>query len=128
MNQGEDICISLCLFKIAKNFMKIKLFGYCYVKSEFQSSEIFTKIDKPKFLNDLKIEKYINSFFESEKLLYKIPDNTENVKLYIINRLIYSLKSNRFVKKFKINIQKIQFQKYVIFLLIQNLQIIIIKK
>ena len=33
MNQGEDT--SLCLFKIAKNFMKIKLFGYCYVKSEF---------------------------------------------------------------------------------------------
>ena len=31
MNQGEDICISLCLFKIAKNFMKIKLFGYCYI-------------------------------------------------------------------------------------------------
>ena len=99
MNQGEDICISLCLFKTAKNFMKIKLFGYCYIKSEFQSSEIFKKIDKPKNLNSLEIEKYINSFFESEKLLYKISDNTEKVKLYVINRLIYSLKSNRFIKK-----------------------------
>ena len=95
MNQGEDLCISLSLFKIAKKFMKIKLYGYSYIINEFQTSEILKKTN----LNSLEIEKYINSFFESEKLLYKISDNTEDDKLYAINRLINSLKSNRLIKK-----------------------------
>lgn len=99
MNQGEDICISLCLFKIAKNFMKIKLFGYGYISSEFQSTGIYNKIDKSKNLYSLEIEKYINSFFASEKILYKISDDTENAKLYVIKRLIDSLKSNSLIKK-----------------------------
>lgn len=99
MNQGEDICISLCLFKIAKNFMKIKLFGYGYISSEFQSTGIYNKIDKSKNLYSLEIEKYINSFFASEKILYKISDDTENAKLYVIKRLIDSLKTNSLIIK-----------------------------
>ena len=95
MNQGEDLCISLSLFKIAKKFMKIKLYGYSYIINEFQTSEILKKTN----LNSLEIEKYINSFFESEKLLYKISDNTEDDKKFVINRLIKSLKSNRLIKK-----------------------------
>ena len=99
MNQGEDICISLCLFKIAKNFMKIKLFGYGYISSEFQSTGIYNKIDKSKNLYSLEIEKYINSFFASEKILYKISDDTENAKLFVIKRLIDSLKTNSLIIK-----------------------------
>ena len=95
MNQEEDICISLCLFKIAKNFMKIKLFGYCYIQSEFQWSVVLNH------LNQTIIDKYVNSFFESEKLLYKITKNSKKEKLYVIQRLLVMLKNNKFVKKVK---------------------------
>ena len=101
MNQEEDICISLCLFKIAKNFMKIKLFGYCYIQSEFQCSVVLNQIYKLNHLNQTKIDKYVNSFFESEKLLYKITKNSKKEKLYVIQRLLVMLKNNKFVKKVK---------------------------
>ena len=101
MNQGEDICISSCLFKIANNFMKIKLFGHCYIQSEFQSSVVLNQIFKLNYLNQSKIDKYVNSFFESEKLLYKISENSKEEKSYVIKRLIEILKTNRFVKKIK---------------------------
>ncbi len=97
MNQGEDICITLCLFKIANNFMKIRQIGYLYVQSEFQSSEIVNKFYKTKNLN--LIEKYMNSFFESEKLLYKISNETKEEKSYVIERLIELLKTNKFIRK-----------------------------
>ena len=97
MNQGEDICISLCLFKTANNFMKIRQIGICYIQSEFQSSVILNKIDKTK--NIISIEKYINSFFESEKLLYKISNETKEEKSYVIERMIEILRTNKFIKK-----------------------------
>ena len=93
INQGEDICITLCLFKTANNFMKIRLIGYLYVQSEFQSS----RFNNAKNLNF--IEKYINSFFESEKLLYKISNETKEEKSYVIERLIQFLKTDKFIKK-----------------------------
>ena len=95
MNQEEDVCITSCLLKIAKNFMKIKLFGYCYIESEFQWSVVL-KFNR---LNQTKIDKYVNSFFESEKLLYKITKNSKKEKLYVIQRLLDVLKYNKFVKK-----------------------------
>jgi len=97
MNQGEDICITLCLFKTANNFMKIRQIGYLYVQSEFQSSEIIKKFNKIKNLN--LIEKYTNSFFESEKLLYKIANETKEEKSYVIERLVDFLKTDKFIKK-----------------------------
>ena len=95
MNQEEDICITSCLIKIAKNFMRIKLYGLCYIESKFQWSVVL----KFNYLNQTKIDKYVNSFFESEKLLYKIASKKE--KLYVIQRLLVVLKYNKFVKKVK---------------------------
>ena len=97
MNQGEDICISLCLFKIANNFMKISQFGYLYIQSEFQCTEIIKNYHKEKNLN--LIEKYINSFFESEKLLYNITNETKEEKTYVIERLIGFIDTDKFIKK-----------------------------
>ena len=101
INTVEDITIISSLFKIANNYMKIKLYGLCYIKSEFQTSDIYYKMKTNKInnLNQKEIDNFINSFFESLKILFKISDNTTEEKSLVFKRLFNQVKLPIFKKK-----------------------------
>jgi glycosyltransferase involved in cell wall biosynthesis len=108
INTVEDVTITSSLFKIANNYMKIKLYGHCYIKSEFQTSDIYYKM-KTKQINNInqkEIDNFINSFFESLKILYKISGNTTEEKSLLFKRLFYQVKLPIYEKKIENNYTK----------------------
>jgi glycosyltransferase involved in cell wall biosynthesis len=103
INTAEDITITSSLFKIANNYMKIELYGHCYILSESQTSDIYNKIKTNK-INNLKqkeIDNFVNSFFESLKILFKISDNTTEEKSLLLKRLFNQVKLPIYKKKIK---------------------------
>jgi hypothetical protein len=71
------------------------------MKSEFQTSDIYNKMKTNK-INNLKqkeIDNFVNSFFESLKILFKISDNTTEEKSLLFKRLFYQIKLPIYKKK-----------------------------
>ena len=93
----EDHLMTFALYKIAKNYMKINIYGYSHIFSENQESIDYTNIHIGKYVSQIKREKMLLYQFQFSKFIFDYTEQTEKEKKIAIRELMKTVKNINFV-------------------------------
>ena len=101
MIHREDHLATFAIYKIAKSFMKIDLFGYSHLIYEGQESTDFFKIESGKTISQEKYDKMLYYQFEFINFINKKTKENEKEKNIANRELLKIIRNLNFAKKIK---------------------------
>jgi len=124
MIHREDHLVTFAIYKIAKTFMKIDLFGYSHLIYEGQESTDFYNIVLGKTISQDKIDKMLYYQFEFINFMNNKTNENEEEKSIAIRELLKIVENINFAKKIK----NIKIKNFIIDVCNSYLKLIFLKK
>ena len=93
----EDHIATFALYKMAKRYMRIKMYGYSHIFRENQETQFYFNIIDGKKVSEIKKENMLRDQFEFFKFIYERTNETFNEKNIAFRELISIISNLNFV-------------------------------